>query len=100
MITTNATVNIQRFVETAWEKNYSTVHSGVSVYIEPIDEELSVTFEGQAAYETFRLMSYNTDILEGDGIVEGAINYKVKGSRVFNSIVWTHVEAIIQKEYD
>lgn len=100
IFTHNVTIDVKRFERLDGESNYSTIISALPAYIEPINEEIGITYEWQGAYEVFRLISSNTSIETGDLIIEGSTTYKVLGKRVFNSLVGSHLEAVIQANYD
>ena len=100
--TVNHIVSISRLVETAGEKEYtSTVHTGLNVYIEPIQESVWIALDGEGAFNTFRLFSDNVNILIWDKVTdEDSIVYIVKWTKSFDSIVWKHIECLINSEYD
>lgn len=100
--TANNSITVKRFVETAWEKEYTnTVHTWLDVYIEPIQESVWIALDWEGAFDTFRLFSPNLDILIADKITDKAgVEYIVKWTKPFSSLVWNHVECLIQSEYD
>lgn len=100
MIHYNKTVDIERFTEVDGEKNYTPFISGLAVYIEPLEEDVALTFEWQGSYEVFRLMTSNTTLEIGDKVIEWSEVYKIRGKRVFDSLIGTHIECIIQSQYD
>lgn len=100
IFTVNATISIAKFVDVDGKKNFWTPVTWIAAYIEPIDEEVAITYEGQGAYENFRLLTWDMTIAVGDKINDGSRDYIVLGKRSFKSMVWSHTEAILQSKFD
>ena len=100
--TCNNTITIKRLVESVWEKTYSsTINTWISVYIEPIQDDVWVMIDWQGAFNVFKLFATFNDIIVWDKIIDkDNIIYKVKWVKKFNSIVWNHLECLIQSIYD
>ena len=101
ILTANNRVTIDRLEEASGEKTYADeVDTSIAVYIEPYEDEIALWFDGQWAYNVFRMFS-DTEIIQGDKLTDkDDVVYKVKWVRYYNSIVWNHYEATIQSIYD
>lgn len=103
IFTVNNTISIDRLVEDwSWKKSYATtVVTGITCYIEPLSEDVSIGIDGIWAYEWYKLFANYQNVIIWDKITDkDGLIYKVKGIKKYDSIVWKHIEAIIQRVYD
>jgi hypothetical protein len=99
--TVNNTILIKRLRELSWEKTFSKTVDYIDCYIEPIQDDVWVMIDWQGAFNVFKLYSDFTDIIIGDKLTDKCwVNYKVKWVKLYNSIVGTHIECLIQSVYD
>ena len=100
--TCNNVITTKRLVESVWEKTYSsTITTWLNVYIEPIQDDVWVMIDWQGAFNVFRLFTTFTNIIVWDKIIDkDNIEYKVKWVKKFSSIVWNHLECLVQSIYD
>jgi len=98
--TINNTITVQRWTEVSWESSYANLTTGLSCYIEPADFEVAANVDGESISDIFNLFADNTNIIIWDKIIDKDWNdYKVKGTKVFDDFLWTHIEATILKTY-
>jgi len=98
--TINNTITIQRWSETAGESSYVNLTTGVPCYIEPAEFEAAVNVDWQNTSDVFQMFSDNTNIIIWDKIIDkDSISYKVKWTKLFDSMIWKHIECIILKQY-
>lgn len=86
--TTNATISILR-VSGANTRTFSSVATGVVVYMNQIDEDLVQSFDGQWAFYAYRMMTdgSHTAIVVGDRVNDGTYTYDVRGAKKHRSLV-------------
>ena len=100
MIIPNKSVSITRFAKVNWKTTYVDVVWNADVFIEPLSEDVMIWMDWMSAYEWFTMMSHFTEIEIWDKINDWENVYKVKWYKVYDSFIWKHIEAIIQKDYD
>jgi len=99
--TVNNLVTVQRWTETAGESSFTNNDTNVYCYIEPWEFDSVINVDWENFADVFVLFSNNTDIIIWDKIIDrDLISYKVKWTKVFDSFLWTHIEATILKVYD
>jgi len=99
--TNNETITIKRWVETSGESAYVELITSLSCYIEPADFDTFANVDGADIADVFNLLCDNTNIIVWDRIIDSAwLKYTVKGTKLFNSIIWTHIEATLLRKYD
>lgn len=98
----NHTVTIERLLDTSWEKDYDTVVvSWLWLYIEPLDDTIWVTIDWEWAFDVQKVFTDFQDIQVSDKITdENWEIYIVKWVKKYISLVWEHLEIIVQSEYD
>ena len=99
--TVNNSITIDRLADSSWEKTYSEeIERNIPAYIEPYQDEPWSTFDWQWPFNVFRMFT-DIEIIQWDKIIDkDDTEYKVKGVRHYNSIVWNHNESVIQSIFD
>jgi len=103
LIENNNIIKIERLVESQdWKKTYNEiVIENLPVYIEPLSEEVMVWTDWIWAYEWNKLMSDYLDIKIWDKITDKYNRWMiVKWIKIYENVVWKHLEAIILNKYD
>lgn len=101
MIIPNKSITITRFQKVNWKTEYvDIIWTTTSAFIEPLSEDVMIGMDWMSAYEWFLLMSEFTNIQIWDKIYDWVNTYKVKWIKEYDSFIWNHIEAVIQKEYD
>lgn len=77
-------VNVMRLVPGDGDTQEYALHiEGVSCHIQPLDEAYTEDLDGNAAKD-WLMFSDVADILEGDRIVDGSLEYKIVGLESYN----------------
>lgn len=101
MILNNKEISITRFTTTNGKTTYTDViDTTIGAYIQPLSDDVLVWEDWMSAYEWFLLMTSFLDIKVWDKINDWTDTYKVKWVKLFDTIIDTHIEAVIQKKYD
>jgi hypothetical protein len=101
LIHSNASVEIQRMVETSWTESLSSVKTDYGVYINARSENLSDARDGQKAYEEFLMMTdWSFDIRTWDRIIWWSRNFVVQWGREFSDLTWKHWQYKIMEKHD
>lgn len=100
LLTTNNTITVQRWLEVSGESSFTNLTTGLSCYIEPAEFDVAINIDWQSTSDVFNLLSSDVNIIIWDKIIDkDLIEYKVKGTKVFNDMLWKHIECTILKEY-
>ena len=79
LATTNNTITVQRWSETAWESTYSDLATCISCYIEPAEFDVAINVDWESTSDVFNMLCDNTNIIIWDKIIDkDLIWYKVK----------------------
>jgi len=101
LATTNNTITVKRWAEVSGESTYTDLTTGLSCYIEPWEFDTVVNVDWENISDVFVLFSDNTNIIIWDMIIDKDGNdYKVKGTKLFDDMLWKHIEATILRTYD
>lgn len=99
---TNNIITVYRLTDTAWERDYVSAITWLSVYLQSKDDRVESGFDNQGAFFPYLLMvNWKPNILVGDKITDKDWNtYKVRGAKTFNDISGTHSEFSLTLKYD
>ena len=101
LATINNTITVKRWVEVSWESVYENLTTWLPCYIEPWEYETAVNIDWENIADVFILFCDDINIIIWDKIIDkDSNNYKVKGTKVFDDVLWKHIEATILREYD
>ena len=71
IFTANKTITIDRFLETTWEKEYDTVvTTWLQVYIEPFDDTIWATIDGEWAFNIQKLFTDFINVQVSDKLTD------------------------------
>lgn len=102
IFTANKTVTIMRFDTVSGETSYDvTVATWLQLYIEPLDDTIWATVDWQWAFDVQKMFTDFIDVQVSDKIIDqNWEEYIVKWVKHYDSLVWQHLECIVQQEYD
>lgn len=105
MLGSNATISTYRLTESGTKKEFSgsATLTGLDVYLEKAQPEVTAFMDEQSALNTFKMWTDDIfDIVIGDKVVDqDSNNYIVKGVQKYsnNVDVENHMEIIITQKY-
>ena len=101
LIHSNATISVDRFVETDGTKARTTVKTGYAVYINSRSESVVQSIDSQGAYKEFMMMTdWLYSLLIGDKVTWGTRNFVIQGGANFSDLTGTHGQYILMEVYD
>lgn len=101
--TKNRTISVSRLVASGEKRNFSTIITGLQVYINQSSEEQIGGYDGQPSFYGYKMLTEgnHTTIDIGDRVTsDDGKSYDIRGKSVFDSMVGKHHQYLLTEAID